>query len=67
MGSLREVSILLISSRCGRACILTPCCEGYSGIMDLVLAILPWNIIMSLQMKTKEKLGVALAMSMGVL
>jgi hypothetical protein len=35
--------------------------------MDLVLAILPWNIIMSLQMKTKEKLGVALAMSMGVL
>ncbi|OIW31929.1 hypothetical protein CONLIGDRAFT_572094 [Coniochaeta ligniaria NRRL 30616] len=40
--------------------------SGYSGVMDLVLAILPWNIIMSLQMKTKEKIGVALAMSMGV-
>jgi hypothetical protein len=40
---------------------------GYSGVMDLVLAILPWNIIMSLRMRTKEKIGVALAMSMGVL
>lgn len=44
-----------------------PVTAGYSGVMDLVLAILPWNIIMSLQMKTKEKIGVALAMSMGVL
>lgn len=40
---------------------------GYSGVMDLALAILPWNIIMALQMQTKEKVGVALAMSMGVL
>jgi hypothetical protein len=35
--------------------------------MDLVLAIIPWGIIMSLRMQTKEKIGVALAMSMGVL
>ncbi|KXX75945.1 hypothetical protein MMYC01_207419 [Madurella mycetomatis] len=41
--------------------------SAYSGIMDLVLAIIPWKIIMSLQMQTKEKIGVALAMSMGVL
>ncbi|KAK3934750.1 hypothetical protein QBC46DRAFT_462456 [Diplogelasinospora grovesii] len=40
--------------------------SAYSGIMDLVLAIIPWKIIMSLQMQTKEKIGVALAMSMGV-
>ncbi|GAB1315278.1 hypothetical protein MFIFM68171_05488 [Madurella fahalii] len=40
--------------------------SAYSGVMDLVLAIIPWKIIMSLQMQTKEKIGVALAMSMGV-
>lgn len=34
--------------------------------MDLILAIIPWKIIMNLQMETKEKIGVALAMSMGV-
>jgi hypothetical protein len=35
--------------------------------MDLVLAIIPWGVIMGLHMDTKEKVGVALAMSMGVL
>ncbi|KAK3365474.1 hypothetical protein B0T24DRAFT_390981 [Lasiosphaeria ovina] len=40
--------------------------SAYSGILDLVLAIIPWKIIMGLQMQTKEKFGVALAMSMGV-
>lgn len=40
---------------------------AYSGVMDLVLAIIPWGIIMRLHMHTKEKIGVALAMSMGVL
>ncbi|KAM7202610.1 hypothetical protein V8F20_004399 [Naviculisporaceae sp. PSN 640] len=40
--------------------------SAYSGILDLVLAIVPWKIIMTLQMDTKEKIGVALAMSMGV-
>lgn len=35
--------------------------------MDVVLALLPWPIIWKLQMKRKEKIGVALAMSMGVL
>jgi hypothetical protein len=35
--------------------------------MDLALAIIPWKIIMGLHMQTKEKIGVALAMSMGVL
>jgi hypothetical protein len=40
---------------------------AYSGAMDLVLALLPWTVILKLQMKMKEKIGVALAMSMGVL
>jgi hypothetical protein len=40
---------------------------GYSGIMDFILALLPWKVIWKLQMKRKEKFGVALAMSMGIL
>lgn len=35
--------------------------------MDIVLAFLPWKLVWSLQMKLKEKLGVAVAMSLGVL
>ncbi|TLD34127.1 hypothetical protein PspLS_00654 [Pyricularia sp. CBS 133598] len=40
--------------------------SSYSGISDLTLALLPWTIILKLQMKTKEKFGIALAMSMGI-
>lgn len=40
---------------------------SYSGAMDIVLAILPWKIIWGLSMTKKEKFGVSLAMSMGVL
>jgi len=40
---------------------------AYSGLMDITLALLPWKIIWNLQMKFKEKIGVALAMSMGLL
>ena len=35
--------------------------------MDVALAFLPWKYIWSLQMSKKEKAGVVLAMSMGVL
>ena len=35
--------------------------------MDITLALLPWKLIFGLQMKRKEKFGVVLAMSMGVL
>lgn len=38
----------------------------YSAVMDLVLAFLPWKFIWSLQMSQKEKIGVVIAMSMGV-
>lgn len=39
----------------------------YSGLMDITLAMLPWPVILSLQMKLTEKIGVAVAMSAGVL
>lgn len=40
---------------------------AYSGAQDFVLALLPWTVIWGLQMKKKEKFGIALAMSMGIL
>ncbi|KAJ5113485.1 hypothetical protein N7456_002019 [Penicillium angulare] len=39
---------------------------AYSGAQDFVLALLPWTIVWNLQMRKKEKVGVALAMSLGV-
>ena len=39
----------------------------YSAAMDLTLALLPWTLVWKLQMKPAEKVGVAIAMSMGVL
>lgn len=39
---------------------------AYSALMDLVLAFLPWQFLWGLQMKRKEKIGVGIAMSMGV-
>jgi hypothetical protein len=35
--------------------------------MDFILAILPWKLLWSLQMKSHEKIGVAVCMSIGVL
>jgi len=39
----------------------------YSATMDLSLALLPWTLVWKLQMKPAEKIGVAVAMSMGLL
>ncbi|KAK0719144.1 hypothetical protein B0H67DRAFT_484630 [Lasiosphaeris hirsuta] len=39
---------------------------AYSATMDFALALLPWTVIWGLQMKRKEKIGVAVAMSMGI-
>lgn len=41
--------------------------SAYSGAQDFVLALLPWTIVWNLQMRRKEKIGVACAMSLGVL
>ena len=40
---------------------------GYSGAQDFILALLPWAILWNLQIEKKEKYGVAVAMSAGVL
>jgi hypothetical protein len=40
---------------------------AYSGIVDITLAMLPWKIIWGLKMRLKEKIGVGVAMSMGIL
>jgi hypothetical protein len=40
---------------------------AYSGAQDFVLALLPWTLVWNLQMKKKEKVGIAFAMSLGVL
>ncbi|KAK3314836.1 hypothetical protein B0H66DRAFT_535724 [Apodospora peruviana] len=40
---------------------------GYSGAMDIILAMFPWFIIWELTMTKREKAGVAIAMSMGVI
>ncbi|KAI6081565.1 hypothetical protein F4821DRAFT_273075 [Hypoxylon rubiginosum] len=40
--------------------------SAYSALMDFVLALLPWPLIWHLKMKVKERIGVAVAMSMGI-
>jgi hypothetical protein len=40
---------------------------AYSGCMDFILAVLPWAVLWKLQMRRREKFGIAIAMSMGVL
>ncbi|KAK3317964.1 putative integral membrane protein [Apodospora peruviana] len=40
---------------------------AYSAAADFILALLPWKLLIGLQMRRKEKLGAAVAMSMGFL
>jgi len=42
-------------------------CPAISAALDIALSFLPWKIVWALQMQKKEKLGVAFAMSMGIL
>ncbi|KAH6838547.1 hypothetical protein B0I37DRAFT_387145 [Chaetomium sp. MPI-CAGE-AT-0009] len=39
---------------------------AYSALVDFVLAALPWTFLYRLMLKRKEKIGILLAMSMGV-
>jgi len=39
----------------------------FSGVMDIVLALLPWKIIWSITINRRERLGALVAMSAGVL
>jgi len=38
----------------------------YSACSDIALALLPWKVIWKVQMREKEKIGVGIAMSMGI-
>ncbi|CAJ2502230.1 Uu.00g096240.m01.CDS01 [Anthostomella pinea] len=38
----------------------------YSSVCDLILAMIPWFIVVNLQMQRSEKIGVGMAMSIGV-
>lgn len=40
---------------------------AYSGAMDLVLCVLAWVIIWKLQVSAREKIGVGIALTFGVL
>lgn len=56
-------------SRCWPPSVLTDFAifvGAYSGAMDFVLAVLPWTVLPKLQMRAREKFGVAVAMSLGV-
>ncbi|KAK2594761.1 hypothetical protein QQS21_007508 [Conoideocrella luteorostrata] len=39
---------------------------SYSAATDFILALIPWAILWKLQMKRREKFGVAVAMSLGI-
>ncbi|KAI0160973.1 hypothetical protein GGR52DRAFT_154166 [Hypoxylon sp. FL1284] len=40
---------------------------AYSAFVDFSFALIPWFLILNLQMKKREKLGVAIAMSCGII
>ncbi|KUI62549.1 hypothetical protein VP1G_09664 [Cytospora mali] len=39
---------------------------AYSGCMDIIMALLPWPMILQTRMERREKIGVLVAMSMGL-
>ncbi|KAI1342947.1 hypothetical protein F5Y15DRAFT_428909 [Xylariaceae sp. FL0016] len=39
---------------------------AYSGVMDIILALLPWKIVWQLNMNKKERIGAICAMSLGI-
>jgi len=41
--------------------------EVWAAAMDISLALLPWRILWGLQMRMTEKVGVCVAMSLGIL
>lgn len=48
----------MVFTRLGLAC---------SAFCDFALALLPWRLLLRFNMFNKEKIGVAIAMSMGIL
>lgn len=42
-------------------------CLVYGGVIDFLLALMPWFVIRNLLLGTREKLGLTLAMSLGAM
>lgn len=40
--------------------------QGYSAALDFLLAFLPWPIILGFYLHWRERIGIAIAMSLGV-
>lgn len=43
------------------------CNAGLSALTDFILALLPWRVVLSLQMARAEKINIGIAMSFGVM
>jgi hypothetical protein len=59
-----------VSRRLREFCIKIAWLTGHavwSAIIDVALALLPWKILWNLQMRFAEKIGVGVAMSLGLL
>ncbi|TLD14348.1 uncharacterized protein PgNI_05117 [Pyricularia grisea] len=63
-----KVWITTLPGECWKAqqSILSVVMAAYSGVIDIMLVLVPWKIVLSLQMRLPEKIGVASAMSLGV-
>ena len=66
----RNWNILVLEGECWDADIslwYSMFAAAFSGVMDLLLALVPWAVIAKTQMDGKEKFGVAICMSIGFL
>ncbi|KAH8837786.1 hypothetical protein MCOR27_004010 [Pyricularia oryzae] len=63
-----KVWIPMLPGDCWRAeqSIMSIVMAAYSGAIDIMLVLVPWKIVLSLQMRLPEKIGIASAMSLGV-
>jgi hypothetical protein len=60
----------MVSHRCWKRTIVidyTIFAAAYSAGMDILLACVPWLVITKLKMRRKEKIGVAVCMSLGLM
>ncbi|ROV91508.1 hypothetical protein VMCG_09430 [Cytospora schulzeri] len=60
---------VMVAHKCWKRAIVvdyTIFAAAYSAGMDLLLACVPWLVIINLKMKRKEKIGVAVCMSLGI-
>lgn len=66
----RNWDVLMLEGVCWDADILlgfSMFAAAFSGAMDVLLVLVPWVVIAKTQMNSKDKLGVAICMSLGLL